>query len=44
MATEEPELGPAFDGKPTPVNIIAANIYEHLVEFLNEKAQELGSK
>ena len=28
LATEEPELGPAFDGSPTPVNIIAANIFE----------------
>ncbi len=28
FATDEPELGPAFDGSPTPVNIIAANIYE----------------
>jgi hypothetical protein len=27
---DEPELGPAFDGEPTPVNIIAANIYERL--------------
>ncbi len=30
MATLEPELGPAFDGTPTPANIIAANIYEAL--------------
>lgn len=30
MAVLEPELGPAFDGTPTPVNIIAANIYEAL--------------
>jgi len=30
LATAEPELGPAFDGTATPVNIIAANIYEHL--------------
>ena len=30
LATDEPELGPAFDGSPTPVNIVAANIYEHL--------------
>lgn len=28
LATDEPELGPAFDGSPTPINIIAANIYE----------------
>ena len=30
LATAEPELGPAFDGSPTPINIIAANIYEYL--------------
>jgi len=32
MATNEPECGPAFDGSPTPVNIIAANIYERLYD------------
>lgn len=31
LAVVEPELGPAFDGTPTPVNIIAANIYERLM-------------
>lgn len=30
LATEEPELGPAFDGSPTPVNIVAANVFEHI--------------
>jgi len=30
LATDKPELGPAFDGSPTPINIIAANIYEYL--------------
>lgn len=28
LALDEPELGPAYDGKPTPINIIAANVYE----------------
>ena len=28
LATDTPELGPAFDGSPTPVNIIAANVFE----------------
>lgn len=37
LATDEPEIGPAFDGSPTPVNIIAANIYERLVTALNEE-------
>ncbi|KKN72305.1 hypothetical protein LCGC14_0412560 [marine sediment metagenome] len=39
LATAEPECGPAFDGKPTPVNIIAANVYEavdqHLRNYLS---------
>lgn len=36
LATEEPELGPAFDGSPTPVNIIAANIFEAINNALWE--------
>jgi hypothetical protein len=28
LATDTPELGPAFDGSPTPVNVIAANVFE----------------
>jgi hypothetical protein len=34
LALVEPELGPAFDGAATPVNIIAANIYEYITEAL----------
>lgn len=34
LAVDEPELGPAFDGSPTPVNIIAANIYEAVSNYL----------
>jgi len=34
LALEEPELGPAFDGRPTPVNIICANLYEHISQEL----------
>jgi hypothetical protein len=41
LATEEPDLGPAFDGSPTPVNIIAANIYEVLRNEAIEAIQEL---
>ena len=26
LGVDVPELGPAFDGEPTPVNIIAANV------------------
>ena len=36
IATREPELGSAFDGRPTPTNIIAANIYEALCEAMWE--------
>ena len=36
FATDEPELGPAFDGTPTPTNIIAANIFEYLESELWE--------
>ena len=32
LACDEPDIGPAFDGSPTPVNIIAANVYERLSE------------
>ena len=30
LATDEPELGPAFDGSPTPTNVIAANVFERI--------------
>ena len=36
LAVDEPELGPAFDGSPTPANIIAANIYERILDSLWE--------
>ena len=34
LAIVEPDIGPAFDGTPTPVNIIAANIYEEITQEL----------
>jgi len=44
LATAEPECGPAFDGSPTPVNIVAANVYEALLtegyEWLREAQDE----
>ena len=40
LAVDEPEIGPAFDGSPTPVNIIAANIYEAIEADLWEYWQE----
>ena len=41
LATAEPEVGPAFDGSPTPVNIIAANIYERLQAVAFEVWQDI---
>jgi hypothetical protein len=41
LATDEPEIGPAFDGTPTPVNIIAANVYERLTAVLWEEWREI---
>ncbi len=43
LATEEPEVGPAFDGSPTAINIIAANIYDRLYGELNRRYDELVS-
>lgn len=41
LAIRVPELWPAFNGENTPVNLIAANIYERIVEelwkYYNEK-------
>ena len=36
LAYVVPELGPAFDGSPTPINIIAANVYEAIEAHLWE--------
>lgn len=41
LATDTPECGPAFDGEPTPVNIIAANYYERLINEAHETARLL---
>ena len=40
LAIDEPELGPAFDGSPTPINIIVANIFEMLQQELYEYYEE----
>ena len=37
LTTDTPELGPAFDGSPTPVNVIAANVFEAIVAALWEE-------
>jgi len=37
LATEEPELGAAFDGSPTPCNIIASNIFSRIEQHLWER-------
>ena len=44
LATTEPEIGPAFGGEPTAVNIIAANIYEDICNHLYEVEQKLKRK
>lgn len=36
LAVDVPESGPAFDGSATPVNIIAANIFEYIENALWE--------
>ena len=36
LAVDVPEIGPAFDGSPTPVNIIAANVFEYIEAALWE--------
>jgi hypothetical protein len=45
LATAEPELGPAFDGSATPINIIAANVYEWIYNALwqswNDEIEEI---
>jgi hypothetical protein len=41
LATTESDIGPAFDGSPTPINIITANIYEHIISVLYEHLEEL---
>jgi len=40
LAICEPEVWPAFDGRPTAINLIAANIYECLVEELRQRFEE----
>lgn len=40
LALAEPEVGLAFDGSATPVNIIAANIYEALCSEAYQAAEE----
>jgi len=41
MAILVPEIGPAFDGTPTPINIIAANIYEAIYTALCTRWYEI---
>ncbi len=44
LATDEPECGPAFDGAPSPVNIIAANVYERLTADLFEEFERIETE
>ena len=41
MILTEPSIGPAFDGEPTPINIIAANIYEAICADLFQYWEQL---
>jgi len=41
LALDTPECGPAFDGSPTPINIIVANLYEAISNGLHEYLYEL---
>ena len=41
LAVDEPELGPAFDGSPTPVNIVAANVFEEIYQHLWENLEKI---
>jgi len=44
LGVDEPECGPAFDGSATPVNIIAANAYEDIINYLYEHVEDLVAK
>jgi len=44
LALDEPEIGPAFDGKATPINIIAANLYETISNELYQYHLELDEQ
>jgi len=44
LFTDEPELGPAFDGSPTPSNIVAANIYERVSQELVDELYTLQAE
>ena len=41
IATTAPDIGPAFDGTPMPINIIAANVYEAVEAGLYEEWQRI---
>lgn len=44
LATATPELGPAFDGSPTPVNVVAANVFETIEGALWEEWSEIEAE
>ena len=41
LATDVPEIGPAFDGSQTAANIIASNIYEKVCNYLYDMEQSI---
>ena len=44
LATDVPEVGPAFDGSHTAANIVAANIYEKVCNHLYDMEQSIKRK
>ena len=44
LATDVPEIGPAFDGSQTAANIVAANIYEKVCNHLYDMEQSIKRK
>lgn len=44
LAIDTPELGPAFDGAPTPANIIAANVFEAIEAELWEEWRQIEAE
>ena len=44
LAVAEQDIGTAFDGSPTPVNIIAANIYEEIAQELWNNLENIKSE
>lgn len=44
IALSVPECGPAFSGEATPINIIAANVYEHIEAALWDEWRDIETE